>query len=514
MSIDSKDAPPTAPGTAPRDNRRWWILVVVASAQFMVGLDATVVNVMLPQLQRSIGLSVSNTQWVMSIYVLLFGGLMLMGGRLTDVLGRRRVLLSGMALFIIGSILAAESHGTSQLLTARALQGLGAAALAPAALSIMVTTFPEPAERAKAFGVWGTVIGVGASIGTLLGGAIIDVGWRWAFYINIPIGAVIAIAAIMLVPAKRPTGPRPPADVAGGLTSTAGLLLLVYGITAIGSRGWSDPVTLGSFAAAIVLLALFVRVEQRSSAPLVPLRLFKHRGLATAGMGQILAAGVMLPCFFLLPQFMQTVLGYSPLQTGLAYIPTSLAMMIVAPAVSKIIARTGPRVLYLVGTVVLGGTLALMLGSTVHASYWALLLPVTALLGVGLVLCLITASVVGTSQVTDEDAGIVSAMLNSASEIGGALGLTVAATLLQTRTAHLVSHGSNPLDAFNQGLHRGFGVLFVWIALGLLVGFIGFRGLTVAAPDTAPAAAPDTAPEPVPVPADEPGALTSVPTAG
>ena len=501
MSTNEKTAPTVASGDAPRDNRRWWILVVVASAQFMVGLDATVVNVMLPQLQRGIGLSVANTQWVMSIYVLLFGGLMLMGGRLTDVLGRRRVLLGGMALFLGGSLLAATADGTSQLLIARALQGFGAAGLAPAALSIMVTSFPDPKERTKAFGVWGTVIGIGASIGTLLGGAIIDIGWRWAFYINLPLGAILAVAAIALVPAMRPTGPRPRADVAGAVTSTSGLLLLVYGITAIGRRGWTSPVTIGSLVAAVVLLVAFYQVEKRSSAPLVPLRLFQQRGLLTAGAGQILAAGVMLPCFFLLPQYMQTVLGYSPLQTGLAYIPTSLAMMIVAPAVSKMIAKTGPRLLYVVGTVVLGCTLALMLGSKVHSGYWSLLLPVTALLGIGLVLCLITASVVGTSQVTDEDAGIVSALLNSASEIGGALGLTVAATLLQTRSAKLVAHGTNPLTAFNLGLHRGFGALFVWIGLGLLVGLIGFRGLRVATqPDLAAAAGPAPVEDPAAVP--------------
>ncbi|SEK59160.1 MFS transporter [Streptacidiphilus jiangxiensis] len=488
MSIDERTAPLVAqvPAAAQGENRRWWILVVVASVQFMVGLDATVVNVMLPQLQRGIGLSIANTQWVMSIYVLLFGGLMLMGGRLADVMGRRRVLLAGMALFVFGSVLAGTAHGTDQLLIARALQGLGAAGLAPAALSIMVTSFPNPTERAKAFGIWGTVIGVGASIGTLLGGAIIDIGWRWAFYINIPIGVVLAVAAVTLIPGRTARGgARQPADIAGGLTSTAGLLLLVYGITAIGSRGWSNPVTLGSFAGAAVLLSAFVLIEQRSSAPLVPLRLFRGRGLVTAGLGQILAAGVMLPCFFLLPQFMQTVLGYSPLQTGLAYIPTSLAMMTVAPMASKLVARTGPMALYLAGTVALGATVALMLGAKVHAGYWSLLLPVTALLGIGLVLCLITASMVGTSQATEQDAGVVSALLNSSSEIGGALGLTVAATLLQTRTANLMAHGMGQQEAFVQGLHRGFGALLVWIVLGALVGVFGFRGLTATGESTA-----------------------------
>lgn len=472
--------PVNAPDEASGGSRRWWILLVVSVAQFMVGLDATVVNVMMPELQDSLGLSTTGLQWVLSIYVLLFGGLMLLGGRLTDVIGRRRVLLAGLVLFVAGSLAAGLAQGDATLLVARAVQGVAAAALSPAALSILVVTFPDPGERARAFGIWGTVIGVGASIGTLLGGAIVEVGWRWAFYINIPIGAVLVAAAIALVPGSRPAGSRPASDTAGALTSTVGLLLLVFGIVSTTTRGWTDGLTLGALAGAVVLLAAFPQVERRSAAPLVPLRLLRQRGVVAGGLGQLSTAGIMLPAFFLLPMYMQNVLGYSPLQTGLAYLPTSLAMMIVAPVVSGMIAKIGPLVLYVTGTLFLGGTVALMLFSSTDSSYWSLLLPVTALLGIGLVLCMIPTPVVGTSQATPEDAGTTSALLNAATEIGGAFGLAVVATVLESRIAHLVARGVDPVDALSQALHLGFGVLFGWVGLSLVVGLVGFRGLGAA----------------------------------
>ncbi len=481
MSIKGKDATPRISG----GNRRWWILLVVSVAQFMVGLDATVVNVMMPELQRSLGLSTTGLQWIMSVYVLLFGGLMLLGGRLTDVIGRRRVLLAGMVLFTAGSLAAGLAEGEAALLAARAVQGVAAAALSPAALSILVTTFPDPGERAKAFGIWGTVLGVGASIGTLLGGAIVNMGWRWAFYINIPIGVVLTAAAIAFIPVGRPAGPRPASDVAGALTSTAGLLLLVFGIVSTTTRGWTNGVTVGAFAGAVVLLAAFPQLERRSVAPLVPLRLFRQRGVVAGGLGQMCTAGIMLPTFFLLPMYMQNVLGYTPLETGLAYIPTSLAMMIVAPVVSGMIARTGPLILYVTGTLFLGGTITLMLFSSTDGSYWSLLLPATALLGIGLVLCMIPTPVVGTSQATPEDAGTTSALLNASTEIGGAFGLAVTATVVESRIARQVARGVDPVEALNHALHISFGVLFGWVALSLITGLVGFRGLRTAAADQA-----------------------------
>ena len=484
MSIDANaprtqaaQTPDAAAATGKKDNRRWWVLAVVSVAQFMVVLDATIVNVMLPQVHEALGMSTTAQQWVMSIYVLPFGGLMLLGGRLTDVIGRRKVLLAGLFLFTAGSLFAATATTTTQLLIARALQGIGAAGASPAALSIVVTSFPDTKERAKALGIWGTVMGIGASMGTLLGGLLVQADWRLAFWINVPIGAVIIAAIVGIVAGGSPAGPRPKSDTAGALTVTGGLLLVVYGIVSSTMNGWTNWQTLVSFVVGAALLVSFVRVEQKATAPLVPLAMFRKRTVVSASLGQLVSAGIMLPAFFLLPQYMQGVLHYSPLETGLAYIPTSLAMLIVSGAVATMIPKIGPRGPYLVGSILLAGMLGLIVNASSHANYWALLLPVTALLGIGLVICMMTMPVVGTADATEEDAGSTSGVLNASTEIGGALGLAVVATAVGSRSAQLVSQGVDPVEALNQGLHRGFGALFVWVGLNILIGLVGLRGM-------------------------------------
>ncbi|WEH39046.1 MFS transporter [Streptomyces sp. AM 2-1-1] len=492
MSIDSRDtartealtsvgtataATPTADtpaGSAPV--KRGLVLFLVATAQLICVLDATIANVMLPQLRGDLGLGTAGLQWVMNIYVLLFGGLMLLGGRLTDVFSRRTVLVAGLLLFTAGSLVAALAQGGGTMLTGRGLQGIGAAALSPAALSILVTTFPEPAARAKALGIWGTVMGVGASLGTLLGGAVTDIDWRWAFLINVPIGALLLGGVLTRIPRMAPKGPRPPADVPGAVTGTLGLLSLVFGVVTAGGEGWTDPTALAALAAAVVLLAVFVRVERTAKAPLLPLHLLRRRSVATGTLAQLITAGLMLPAFFMLPQYMQLVLGYSPMEVGLAYIPTSLAMLLVSGAVPVMIARFGPRTPYVLGSVLLAGVLGLMLNSGTGSGYWSLLLPVTALLGVGLVLCMMTAPVVGTRDASEEDAGTTSAVLNAATEIGGALALAVTATVVGSRLASLTGDGVAPDEALNEALQSGFLVLFGWVALNLLVGIFGFGG--------------------------------------
>ncbi|MFD3664686.1 MFS transporter [Streptomyces sp. NPDC058659] len=468
---------PTATGPeAPAPGKRGMILAVVAVAQLVCVLDATIANVMLPQLRGDLGLGTTGLQWVMNIYVLLFGGLMLLGGRLTDVFARRTVLVSGIALFTLGSLAAATADTGGMLLAGRGLQGIGAAVLSPAALSILVTTYPEPAERAKALGIWGTVMGVGASLGTLLGGAVTDIDWRWAFLINIPIGLLLIAAAYVYVPKIVRTGARPPADVLGALTGTLGLLTLVFGIVTAGSEGWTDPTALGSLAAAVVLLAVFVRVESTAKAPLLPLHLLRRRSVATGTVAQLITAGLMLPAFFMLPQYMQLGLGYTPMEVGLAYIPTCLAMLGVSGAVPVLIAKFGPRVPYVIGTVLLAVMLVLMLGAATTSGYWSLLLPVTALLGVGLVLCMMTAPVVGTQDASEQDAGTTSAILNASTEVGGALALAVTATVVGSRLAELTAQGVGTAEAFTEALQRGFLVLFVWIAANLAIGLFGFAG--------------------------------------
>ncbi|GAA2396600.1 MFS transporter [Streptomyces coeruleofuscus] len=491
--------------TAPPDPRRWWVLGVISLAQFVIAIDSSVVNVMGPRLKEAIGLSTTGLQWVMNIYVLLFGGLLLLGGRLADVVGRRLVFMAGLTLFTLASLGAGLAESEGQLLAARALQGIGAAALSPASLSILVTVFPDAKERAKAFGVWGAVIGIGASIGTILGGAIVNADWRWAFWINVPVGLAIGAAAVALIKLPKPSGERPPKDLAGAVTATGGLLLLVYGIVTSSDHGWSDWRTLGSLAAAVVLLVAFVLVEGRSAAPLVPLRLFRSRSVVAGSLGEFLTAALMMPIFFLLPLWMQGVLDYSPLQTGLAYLPVSIALMVLAPAASQLIGKTGPRNMYLAGTVALAATVVMLIRMPVHSGYWSFLLPVTALFGIGLVFCLIPTPVVGTSEATDEDAGTTSALLNASTQIGAAFGIAVCVTVLNKKVASEAAAGASENVALVHGLQAAFAVLLVFLALSVLNGVFGFRRGVIGTPATQePAPSPTTPPtatltEPAPV---------------
>ncbi|MFF9286148.1 MFS transporter [Streptomyces griseosporeus] len=457
--------------------RRWWILGVVSVAQFVIAIDSAIINVMGPELQSAIGLSTTGLTWVMNIYVLLFGGLLLLGGRLADTIGRREVFLAGLGLFTLASLAAGLADSEAALLTARAAQGVGAAALSPASLSILVTVFPDPKERAKAFGVWGAVIGIGASVGTILGGAIVNADWRWAFWINVPVGVLLAVAAVALVKLPRPSGDRPAKDLAGAVTGTAGVLLLVYAIVTSSDEGWTDWKVAGSFVVAAILLVTFVAVERRSPAPLVPLRLFRTRSVVAGSLGEFLTAAMMMPIFFLLPLWMQGVLGYSPLQTGLAYLPVSIALLVLAPVASQVINKTGPRSMYLVGTVAFVGVIVALTQLPVHKSYWGFLLPVTAAFGVGLVLCLIPTPVVGTSQATDEDSGSTSALLNASTQLGAAFGIAVAVSVMNNRMTDVAASGAHHDVALVEGLQSGFTVLLVFLVLSIANGVVGFRGI-------------------------------------
>ena len=487
----SAPVPPGSQGPV-RHERRWLVLIVVSVGQLMIALDTTVASVMGPELQRDIGLSATGLQWVFNSYIVLFGGLLLLGGRFNDVIGRRRMFLGGLVLFAAGSLLAAMSQTEGQILAARAIQGFAAAGLSPACLSILVVACRDPVERSKAFGVWGAVIGVGAGLGTLVGGAITNVDWRLAFYLNIPIAVALVAAALALIGGGRPPGRRPPADLLGGVTGTLGLGLLVFAIVSVAEHGWTGASTLGCFVASAVLLPLFVVVESRAEAPLLPLRLLRLRGVVAGGLGEFLTAGLMLPCFMLLPIYMQSVLGYSPLETGLAYLPTTLAMMIVAGPLAKAIPTIGARLPYVAGTVLLLGMMVLLVRTPAEGSYWSVLFPITTLLGVGLVLCLITTPTVGTSDATEDDAGTTSAVLNVATQVGGALGLAISASVVQSQLNLLAGRGDAGPAAVNESLHHGIATLFVWVALSFVTGLVGFRGLRPAPADpvTAPAAEP------------------------
>ncbi|MFE3982991.1 MFS transporter [Nocardia tengchongensis] len=469
--------------------RRWLILAVASVGQLIIALDSTVVSVMGPQLQHDLDLSATGLQWVFNNYIVLFGGLLLLGGRLNDVIGRRRMFFIGLALFGIGSLIAARASVADQLLVARAIQGIGAAALSPACLSLLVVAFRSPLERAKAFGVWGAVIGTGAGLGTMLGGAIVQVDWRLAFYINLPIAVGLAVAAFALVPKDHRAGPAPRVDIPGALTGTLGLISLVFSIVSVHTDGWTGIKTLGTFFAAVLLLVLFVLIEHRAAEPLLPLGLLGRRTVLAGSLGEFFTAGLMMPMFMLLPIYMQTILGYSPIKTGVAYIPTTLAMMIFAGPLSKGIAKIGARGPYLLGVAFLTGLLVLTIRTPLSGSYWAIMLPITALLGLGLVMCLIPTPTVGTASATAKDAGTISSILIVATQLGGALGLAISATIMQSHLDDQVRAGVPVHTALNEALHYAMYPFFGWMALSLLNGLFGFRGIRITEDDLVPAEA-------------------------
>jgi EmrB/QacA subfamily drug resistance transporter len=458
------------------NDRRWLVLAVVSVTQFMIVADASIVNVMDARLQQALHLSTPALQWVMNIYILLFGGLLLLGGRLADVVGRRPIFLTGVVTFSLASLLIGMSHTASQVLWLRAVQGIAAALMSPAALSILVTTFMDLTERNKAFGVWGAVIGAGAAVGVLLGGAIANVDWRWAFWINVPVGLMIAVAAIVVVPAGRPAGQRPPTDFAGALTVTGGVLCLISGIVATNALGWTSPRTIGAFAGAAILLSSFVLIENRAKVPLIPLSLFRQRALVVGSLGEFLTAGIIMPAFFLLPIYLEDLHGYDPLRIGLAFLPVSITLVIIAPVLAQLINKTGPQLLYVLGTIMFAGMFVLLTRLPLTASYVRDLLPAISALALGMVLCLVTTPVIGTAEATEEDAGTVSAVLNTAAQLGAAFGIALAVTVFNGRTAHLLAIGVARPVAMDRGMQAGFLAVAILLVLSFVNGIVGYGG--------------------------------------
>jgi len=474
---------PTVPAGGPvdpsamGDPRRWRILAVVALAQLMIAIDTSIVNTLTARLQQDLGLSTASLAWVVNIYVLFFGGLLLLGGRLADVFGRRQMFLSGLVLFTASSLAVGLTSSAGPLLVARAVQGVSAAALAPAAVSILVVSFPNPVERGKAFGVWGASIGVGAVIGVLLGGALVDINWRYAFWINVPIGIGIGIAAARLIRLPRPTGKRPPIDAAGAVTGTVGMLALVYSIINSSTTGWTSALTVGGFVLAAVLIAGFLTIESKSAAPLLPLRLFKIRSLVAGSLGEFLTTALMFPMFFLVSLYLQEVLGYSPLKAGLAWAPGAVLFLMLAPRIQGAIQKVGPRAVYLAGTVVWAITVVFFLTFSEHSGFAAVVLPFSLLIGLAMVLCLIVNPTVGTSKATGQDAGITSAAINVFTQVGGAIGVSVAVTIFYSRSNQLTAHGHSAASSMVGGLHAAGIALIVLLVLHMINGLITYRGL-------------------------------------
>ena len=437
---------------------RWLALIVLCLGSLMIVLDSTIVNVALPSIKRDLGFTQTSLAWVVNGYLLTFGGFLLLGGRLGDLLGHRRLFLGGIALFTLASLACGSATTQGTLIAARVVQGFGGAVVSAVSLSLMVALFVEPRDRAKAMGVFGFVASGGGSLGVLLGGILTDaLDWHWIFLVNVPIGIGVAIMAMRVLPAGGRTVDAPRLDVAGAITVTAALMLAVYAIVNGNQAGWTSAQTLGLLAGAAVLLAAFVALESRVRSPLVPLGLFRRRNLATANGVGVLWAGAMFAWFFLSALYLQLILGYSPLQVGLAFLPANLIMGAFSLGLSaKLVMRFGIKMPLSVGLALAAAGLGLFARAPVGGHFAVDVLPSMILLGLGAGIAFNPVLLAAMGDVEPSESGLASGIVNTSFMMGGALGLAVLASIAASRTSHLLSGGVGHIGALNAGYHTAF----------------------------------------------------------
>src|SRR5215469_16357258 len=458
-------------------DRRWWILSVLVLAQFMVVLDVAIVNVALPTIKNDLHFTESGLQWVITAYAILFGGVLLLGGRMADLLGRRRVFMAGLAIFTAFSLLDGLAWSSSSLIAFRSLQGLGAALVAPAALSILTTTFSEGRERNVALGIWGAASGSGGAAGVLLGGALTSaLSWSWIFFINVPVGLLVLALSPVLLKESRAELDHRHFDIAGAASITGGLMLLVYALTRASQHGWVTAETIGLLSAAAALVVAFLVIEVRSPAPLLPLRIFRLRTLTASNINALLLGASVFSQFFLLTLYMQQVLHYSALKTGVAYIALTLAIIGFSVVSQGLVTRIGIRFVLSVGMALSAVGLVLYAQLPVHGTYFSNLFPAFILSGIGLAFAFVPMSIGALTGVRADDAGVASGLLNTNQQIGGAIGVAIATTIATTYTSHYVSGhpGLSPLDgaALTHGFQIAFYVLAALAALAAVVSAI------------------------------------------
>lgn len=460
--------------TGPGGRSRWWTLAVVAVAQFMVVLDVTIVNVALPKIQTDLAFTSENLQWIVSAYTLVFGGFLLLGGRAADLLGRRAVFMTGLVLFAGSSLIAGLSTTQGEIIAARAVQGLGGALLSPAALSILTVTFAHGRERNLAMGIWGGLAGLGGSLGAIIGGSLVDsVGWSWIFYVNVPVAALVILATPVFVRESRASGAgRRTFDLAGAVTITGSLLALVLGVIRAEPLGWSSPEVVGLLIASPLLLVAFLAIEARSSQPLVPLSLFRSRGLTTSGAMLALNGGAFLGMFFMTAIFVQRVRGLSALATGVELLPLGLSVVASAVIVSRIVHKTGTRYVQIGGAVLGVAGLALLMRVDASSGYWTGLVPGLVLFGLGLMAVGVPAQITAVIDVTHDLAGAAAGVVSAAFQVGGAVGIAIIVTSSTDRITSALHHGSNQADALTQGFHRGLLFAAVYAAINIFVGLL------------------------------------------
>jgi EmrB/QacA subfamily drug resistance transporter len=445
--------------------RRWIGLAVIVAAQFMVVLDVAIVNVALPTIKADLHFSQESLQWVITAYSIFFGGVLLLGGRMADLLGRRRMFMAGLALFTTSSLLDGLAWSEGSLITFRSLQGLGAALLSPAALSILTTTFDEGRDRNLALGIWGAVSGSGAAAGVLLGGALTSaLSWSWIFFINVPVGAVVLALAPRLLDESRAAVDHRHFDIPGAASITGGLMLLVYGLTRAAQHGWGSAETIALLAASAALILGFVGIELRSTAPLLPLRLFRLRTLSGSNLSGLLLGGALFSQFFLLTLYMQQVLHYSALQTGVAYIALTLAIIVFANVSQALALRVGIRTLLPVGMLLAAAGLVLYARLPVSGHYFWDLFPPFILSGIGMAFAFIPMTIGALAGVKPSDAGIASGLINTSQQVGGAIGVAVATTIAATYTSRYVGAHAGVQPTDGAALVHGFAIAFYVLA--------------------------------------------------
>jgi EmrB/QacA subfamily drug resistance transporter len=471
MSVESSASTPTQ-----LDPNRWRALMVIAIAQLMVVLDASIVNIALPSIQADLGITDANRQWVVTAYTLAFGGLLLLGGRISDFWGRKKAFMAGLLGFAGASAIGGLSVNQEMLFSARALQGVFAALLAPAALSLITTTFSDSKERAKAFGVYGGLSAGGAAIGLILGGLLTQyASWHWTLLVNVPIAIAAFMLAIPNVKESKASGDTR-YDIPGAVTSTLGLVSLVYGITQAGERGWSDQTTLMWFGAAVALLSAFFLIESRTSHPLLPMNIILNRNRGASYLTSFIVGAGLFGMFLFLAYFFQGILQYSPIKAGLLFLPFSVGVGISAGIASQALPRFGPRYVSFVGLIMATVGMLLLTQLEPTSAYVSDILPALMVLSLGMGLVFVPISATALFGVGNHDAGVASAVLNTAQQIGGALGTAFLNTIAVTATAnYFVDNMIDPADPANAGampvaLTEGFTTAFTWSAGFMILG--------------------------------------------
>jgi EmrB/QacA subfamily drug resistance transporter len=467
-------------------------LALLAAVAFLDFVDASITNIALPSIRRDLHFSVENLQWIPSGYLLTYGGFMLLGGRAADLLGRRRVLVAGVVVIGISSMIGGFAGSSGVLVAARLAQGLGAAMTLPAALSILTTTFKEGRDRNTALGIWGAVGGLASAAGVLLGGLLVEgPGWRWVMFVN-PVACVFVLAAIFrLISGERPRSELKNFDIRGALLATGGMLLLVYALVKAPTVGWGTARTIGELAGALVLLAAFVVNELRAKNPLAPLSIFRINGLGYADATQLIAFAGFLALFFFLTLYMQNVLGYSPIQTGLAYLPLTFAVGFAATISAQLVSRYGTRPVIVTGAVIAAGGLYWLSRIPVHGSYVSDLLGPMLVLSVGAGPVFVGVTTAANAGVPSDKAGLAAALLNASQQLGGALGLAILSAVATSRTNHLLAVHSAPPSALTSGFRQALLVGSIFV---LASAFIALRATNTRAETADESMQPEPAP--------------------